>query len=162
MLDKFNTREKKSYNLKYFWPDYAFDEKKVTSVWVVIFTDDNKLVLTELKRGIDIPWWHVKITDKTLEDAVKREAYEETKVTIKNLQLCMVVESDYFWSAPDELTYMIFYVTEVDELFEFVADDESFARHILSKEDFLEKYVWNKELIEKVVYGAEKIISHQI
>jgi ADP-ribose pyrophosphatase YjhB (NUDIX family) len=38
----------------------------------------------------------VQITDKTFEDAVKREAYEETKVTIKNLQLCTVVESDYF------------------------------------------------------------------
>lgn len=157
MQDKFNTREKKSYNLKYFWPEYDFDEKKVTSVWVVIFTPERKIVLTELKRGIDIPGWHVQITDKTFEDAVKREAYEETKVRIKNLQLCTVVESDYFWSAQDELTYMIFYVAEVDELFEFLPDDESFARHILSVEEFLENYSWNKELIEKVVYGAEKI-----
>jgi hypothetical protein len=36
---------------------------------------------------------------------------------------------------------MIFYVAEVEELFEFVADDESFARHILPVEEFLGKYV---------------------
>jgi len=35
---------------------------------------------------------------------------------------------------------MIFYVAEVDELFEFFPDNESFARHILSVEEFLGKY----------------------
>jgi hypothetical protein len=52
---------------------------------------------------------------------------------------------------------MIFYVAQLDELFEFVADDESFARHILWVEEFLGKYVWNKNLIEKIFYDAQKI-----
>lgn len=52
---------------------------------------------------------------------------------------------------------MIFYVAEVDELFEFVADDESFARHILSVEEFLENYQWFKKTIEVIVNDAEKI-----
>jgi len=47
----------------------------VTSVSVVPFTDDGRLVAVLLDRGIDLPGGHVQEGEQTVEEVARREAY---------------------------------------------------------------------------------------
>lgn len=153
--DKFSMRNKnKSCNFTYYNPDYIFPHDKVTSTWVVVFDNNKNILVVELDRWFDIPWWHVKHGDKTFEESVKREVLEEAFVSIKNIELCLVVESDYF--GKENITYMLFYVAYVDEIYDFVKNEESFSRKFMNIDDFLNVYKWYSELIEKIVKSAIK------
>ena len=108
--DKFEARDvKKVCNFKYHNNTFEYPEDKVTSTWVIAFTEDRKIIVVEIDRWYDIPWGHVQDGDSDFIDTVRREAMEEAYVHLKDIELSTVVESDYFWKKPDELTYMLFY-----------------------------------------------------
>lgn len=153
--DKFEARNlKKRCNFTYHTPDFNFPKDKVTSTWVVVFDNSGNILTVELKRWFDIPWWHVQEWDISFEDAVSREALEEAYVSIKDIELSLVVESDYFWDTHDKLTYMLFYTAKVDKLEEFVVNSESNSRKFMSPEEFIESFKWDKELISQIVRTA--------
>jgi len=79
----------------------------VTSVSVVPFTDDGRLVAVLLDRGIDLPGGHVQEGERTVEEVARREAYEEARIALRNVHVTTVIQSDYYGSAPKELTYMV-------------------------------------------------------
>lgn len=147
--DKYSARIKKTCNFKYLDPNFDFPKNKVTSVWILVFQDDWKIICVELDRWIDIPWGHLHV-DETPIEALKRECFEEAFIEIKNEKLVKVVESDYFWTEKDDLTYMLFYVWELDKKYEFIKNEESFARYEIFPKEFLNVYKWDKEFLENI------------
>lgn len=155
--DKFEARDvKKVCNFKYHNNTFEYPEDKVTSTWVIAFTEDRKIIVVEIDRWYDIPWGHVQDGDSDFIDAVRREAMEEAYVHLKDVELSTVVESDYFWKKPDELTYMLFYTASVDNLLDFIPNDESFSREKMDIKEFISKFKWDKELITNIVNNAYK------
>jgi len=150
--DKYSARENKTCNFKYLDPDFDFPENKVTSVWILVFNESWKIICIELDRWIDIPGWHLK-ENETPTEALKRECFEEAFIEIKNEKLVKIVESDYFWTAKADLTYMLFYVWELDKIYDFVKNEESFARYEILSKDFLKKYCWDKEFLKNIYWS---------
>lgn len=149
--DKFSARIKKSCNFKYYSPDFEFPFKKVTSVWILVFQEDWKLICVEIDRWIDIPGGHLHI-DETPIEALKRECFEEAFIEIKNEKLVKVIESDYFWTEKDDLTYMLFYIWELDKKHDFIKNEESFSRYELTWKEFLNIYKWDKEFLKNIYW----------
>ena len=147
--DKFSTKLKKSCNFKYFPPDFNFPENKVTSVWILVFNENKEIICVEIDRWIDIPWWHLHVNETPVE-ALKRECFEEAFIEIKNEKLVKIVESDYFWTEKEDLTYMLFCVWGLSKKYDFVKNEESFARFEIFPKDFLEKYCWDKEFFKNI------------
>jgi 8-oxo-dGTP diphosphatase len=110
----------------------------VTSASVVAVADDGRLLLADLARGLDLPGGHVQRGDASAEDAVRREAWEEVRAELADLQLVEVIESDYF--GPDDQTYMLIYTARVRRLHPWTGGHESAGRVLLPPDDFLTCY----------------------
>lgn len=125
-----------------------FDQ--VTSVTAIPFTSDGQLVVVNLRhRGLDLPGGHVEPSETSPEQTMNREVMEEASMTIRNSVLIDVIESDYF---DDRKSYMLLYAAYVDELKEFVQNDESSERIIISIEDFIQQYTaWDKVLMKDAI-----------
>ncbi len=128
--------------------------KDVTSVSVIPFTKDGKIVAVRLKhRGLDIPGGHVDSGETTPEQTMEREVMEEAGVTIQSPILVEVIESDYF----DHPSYMLLYAAFVDEFHEFAANDEEMSegREIVDRDEFVDRYeAGNKDLMAQVIAAA--------
>jgi 8-oxo-dGTP diphosphatase len=96
---------------------------KVTSVGVVPFTDDGLIVAALLQRGVDLPGDHVQEGERTIEEVARREALEEAGITLREVHVAEVLQSDYY--GPDDLTYMVLTTAFVDEYRPFAPNEES-------------------------------------
>jgi 8-oxo-dGTP diphosphatase len=110
----------------------------VTSVSVVVVTDDGSLVLADLDRGVDLPGGHVQRGDASAEQTARREAWEEVRSELADLVPVEVIESDYF--GPDDLTYMLTFAARVRRLHPWTGGHESGGRVLLPPADFLAAY----------------------
>ena len=111
---------------------------KVTSVGVVPFTDEGLIVVALLQRGVDLPGGHVQEGEPTIEEVARREALEEAGITLRDVHVAEVLQSDYY--GPNDLTYMVLTTAFVDEYRPFVPNEESRGRITLSVEEFLARY----------------------
>lgn len=114
--------------------------EKITSVAVVPFTPEGHIVAAVLDRGVDLPGGHMQEAENTIEETARREVMEEVGITLKDLFVIKVIQSDYYGSAPDDLTYMIILTAFVQELQTFTPNLESTGRLVLDIEDFLAQY----------------------
>ena len=125
----------------YFDPkDISIQFDQITSVGVVLFTTDKNLVAVELDRGLDIPGGHVQHQDNSILDTAKREALEEAYAIIKDVKLIQIIQSDYYGSKPDQLTYLVTVAAIVETLLPFEPNKESRSRHVSSPRKFIERY----------------------
>jgi 8-oxo-dGTP diphosphatase len=111
---------------------------KVTSVAVVLFTDEGLIVAALLQRGVDLPGGHVQEGERTIEEVARREALEEAGITLREVHAAEVLQSDYY--GPDDLTYMLLATAFVDEYRPFAPTEEGQGRITLSVEEFLGRY----------------------
>ncbi len=118
-------------------PEFVPSFDQVTSVSVVIFTADGAMVATEDKRGKDLPGGHVAEGEDSCEETAGRESLEEAGVTLRNLRFLRAIESDFYGSEPDELTYMVIMTALVDEI---VADPMEGTRHLMPVDAFKEAH----------------------
>jgi 8-oxo-dGTP diphosphatase len=112
----------------------------ITSVAVVPFTPDGRIVAALLDRGVDLPGGHVQETERTIEETARREVMEEVGITLKDLFAVNVIQSDYYGNTPEDLTYMVILTAFVDEFQPFTPNLESKGRLVLDIEDFLAQY----------------------
>ncbi|WP_131767056.1 NUDIX hydrolase [Candidatus Protofrankia californiensis] len=110
----------------------------VTSAAVVAVTANDLLVLAELDRGLDIPGGHVQRHERSIEETIRREAWEEVRVRVGDLRRVEVIESDYFGT--HDLTYMVICAARVTQLAPWEAGHESAGRTVLPPEEFLRRY----------------------
>ncbi|CAO5231146.1 NUDIX hydrolase [Frankia sp. AgKG'84/4] len=117
-------------------PDPPID--RVTSAAAVAITDDGRLVLAELDRGPDLPGGHVRRDEMSVDETVRREAWEEIRARLGELRPVEVIESDHF--GPGDLTYMVIRAARVRELASWVRTHESAGRLVIPPEEFLRRY----------------------
>jgi len=140
--------------------DFIPPFEKITSVAVVPFTEDGKIITTILRdRGIDIPGGHILKTENNIKETVKREAYEEACITLRDIKTIKIIQSDYYGKSPDKLTYMVITTAIVDKIETFTPNKESSGRCITSVEDFLSRYTaGDSKNMKELVLSAQKIM----
>ncbi len=130
----------KEVNFTYLPPEEVRDFAKVTSVCVIPFTEDGQIVATIIDRGIDFPGGHVQEGETSLQETADREAMEEACITLHPVKVVSYIESDFYGSEPDQLTYMVVTTAKVKDIFPFTPNEEAHGREILSPEAFLERF----------------------
>jgi 8-oxo-dGTP pyrophosphatase MutT (NUDIX family) len=119
--------------------------EQVTSVVAFPFTDDGKLVAVNLQRGLDIPGGHVQTNETSIEVVARRETLEEAAVTLGEIHITGIIQSDYFGTEPDQLTYIIAITAFTAEIHPFTPNEEVSTRLIITPEAFLEAYAINRQ-----------------
>ena len=142
MVDRKRTElvKGKEVNFTYLPPHEVRDFSKVTSVCVIPFTDDGQMVATVIDRGLDFPGGHVQQGETTLQQVADREAMEEACITLHPVKTVCYIESDFYGSEPEQLTYMVVTTARVKKILPFVANEEAHGREVLSPEAFLERF----------------------
>jgi 8-oxo-dGTP diphosphatase len=133
--------------------------EQVTAVFAVPFTKEGKIVAVNLfSRGYDLPGGHVDEGEKSPEETLRREVMEEASMTICGLVLSEVIESDY---CDDRVSYLLLYAAFVDEIHEFVPNNESSERIEVSVDEFIAHYtVGDKELTRIAIEHAWKLLQN--
>ncbi len=102
-----------------FIPLKSPDNSTVVTAVSVILIKDNKFLLTRIDRGWDIPSGHVE-KDETPEEAVVREAYEETGASVNSLQrigylyITKAQENEINKKYPDKSAIIVFASNDFD------------------------------------------------
>jgi 8-oxo-dGTP diphosphatase len=119
-------------------PDFT----QITSVAVIPFVDNGEIMVTRLKRGVDIPGGHVEPADADIAATASREAAEEAAIELaRPLYVVGVISSDYKGPGPDDVTYMLITTCRVSKINEFTAEFESLGREQTTLDTFLKQYV---------------------
>ncbi|MEH1791211.1 MULTISPECIES: NUDIX hydrolase [unclassified Nostoc] len=140
--------------------------EKITSVLVVPFTKDGLIVCPLLDRGIDLPGGHVQIGEINCEETAKREVMEEVGVTLGELKLVKVIQSDYYGSQPEQLTYLVVMTGFVEDIIPNDVYDElclhtheSTGRSIIDIDEFISQYqAGNKNDMRQIVLDAKSVL----
>ncbi|BAZ39097.1 NUDIX hydrolase [Calothrix sp. NIES-4101] len=134
----------------------AIDFEQITCVVVLPFTHDGNLVTVRLQRGLDIPGGHVQADETSIAQVAHRETWEEAAVTLDELYVTGIIESDYFGSQPEELTYIVVVSAFVREIQPFIPNEEALARLIIPVEEFLQEYrTTNQEMMKQMIDDAK-------
>ncbi|MFN6461473.1 MAG: NUDIX hydrolase [Nostoc sp. DedVER02] len=140
--------------------------EKITSVLVVPFTKDGLIVCALLDRGIDLPGGHVQIGELTFEETARREVMEEVKVTLGELKLVKFIQSDFYGSQPEQLTYLVVMTGFVEEIISnngyndlSLCTHESMGRHIIDIDEFISQYqAGDKNDMRQIVLDAKSVL----
>jgi 8-oxo-dGTP diphosphatase len=124
------------------WLDPAeadtIDPAAVWGVGVIPFTEDGDVVVVRLRRGIEIPAGGIEPQDLDFEATARREAWEEARITLGELELAQVAQVDRV-DADEPARYLVFYAGTVRSMPPFEQHCESFERLVVSCEEFVEK-----------------------
>jgi 8-oxo-dGTP diphosphatase len=133
--------------------------EKITSVLVVPFTQDSLIVCALLDRGIDLPGGHVQIGEFTCEETARREVMEEVGVSLGELKLVKVIQSDYYGSEPEQLTYLVVMTGLVKDILSGDYIHESLGRSIINIDEFISQYqAGNRENMRRIVLDAKRLL----
>jgi 8-oxo-dGTP diphosphatase len=123
--------------------------RQVSVVMIVPFAADGEVVAVRLRRGVELPGGHVLPEDASLEDAARREAWEEARITLGPLAVAQVIRVDYrtgpaltdpTLTDPPGTTHIVVYTGRVLRMAPFDRAHESLARMVVSTEDFIDRY----------------------
>ena len=132
---------------------------RVTSVGVVPFMPDGRMVATLLERGIDIPGGHVQENEHDIETTARREAMEEAGIEIGDIRIVGILQSDSYGSAPHELTYIMIVAAQVVKLHPFESIHEALGRDVVTTEEFLSRYKAGKnDTMRSIIESASKAV----
>lgn len=95
-------------------------------------------------HGVTFPGGHIE-AGEFLSEAMIREVYEETGLTIKNPKLCGI----YDWMLEEDVRYFVFIYKATEFSGELRSSDEGEVRWI-RKDDFLK---------EKLAHGMDKVFE---
>ncbi|RCJ19598.1 NUDIX hydrolase [Nostoc minutum NIES-26] len=133
--------------------------EKITSVLVVPFTRDGLIVSAHLTRGIDLPGGHIKVGEFSCEETARREVLEEVGVTLGELQLVKVIQSDYYGDEPEQLTYLIVMTGFVEDILPDDNLNESLGRSIINVDEFISQYqAGDKNNMRRIVLDAKILL----
>lgn len=136
---------------------------QVTSVAVIPFIQQDTIITTVLRRGLDIPGGHVEASDNGVADTARREAYEEARISLADpLYLIGIISSDYMGTTPELTTYMLITVARVETVDDFISEFESTGREMITTTKFLEQYVAGSHTMMSEVIQRAKSLNDEL
>jgi 8-oxo-dGTP diphosphatase len=125
-----------SVNFVLLPPNYQ--PAKISSVFVIPFMPDGRMVAISTNQGPDIPGGPVQ-TDKTnCEKIALEKAEKEIAASLQTLKPVRIIQSDYYGPESESLLYGIVFTALVDSLHDMPADGPD--RLLLEADDFLDLY----------------------
>ena len=123
------------HEVRVFRAGSPVDMELVTGVYVLIFDGDNLLLgHRKQKQEWDIVGGHVDLTDKNLEEAIRRETLEEVAVELKDLRLVAFEEIHLKGEKPEGYkypfpkSYQAFFVARVHRINDMKEDEDTDQR----------------------------------
>lgn len=114
---------------------------RVTAAGVVpIDAATGKMIAVTVNRGIDFPGGHRHERDASVEAVARRECMEEAGAELGQLEVIDVVESTFFGTTPEAITYVVVFAGAVEAMDEFRLSHEVHAREWLFPSAFLSRY----------------------
>jgi len=140
--------------------DVPTDNQVITAACVPITSNNEVIAVNVIGRGVDIPGGHIDLGETSI-DAMHRETYEEALIKVDEPILIDVlrVTSDDKRLGLDKKPYMLIYAAKVQELKEFIVNEEISERLILSQEQFTSLYFADHEYANKMVSSAIRAVS---
>ncbi len=137
--------------------------EKVTSVAVVPFDEKGDIVVALLKRGPDLPGGHMQINENTFSETARREALEEAFITLSDLEIACIIQSDFYGNTEDKLTYMIIMAGIVDTFEPEEPNEDTSGRKIISIEAFLQEYsAGDKNFMKDILCRAQTVYKQSL
>ena len=115
-----------------------YNRNNVTSVTVIAFNDAGKiLVVWEKDRPPGFPGGHVEKQDRNHIDAIRREAWEEGRVKLKDIRLAGVVASSWKKKPNGGGTFMLIMAARIDSVHPFNPGGEIDRRAFVGPEAYI-------------------------
>lgn len=130
------TFKKTPLNLTWLAPEAIDTVGEVFAATVVPFTPDGNVVVAQLRRGLELPGGTVELSDRNLAETVRREAWEEARIVLEELQLLYVVRMEHRYGL-EPTRHVAVYAGMVAWMPPFVQDAESLGRFVLSPDEFV-------------------------
>ena len=116
---------------------------------------DGENILVEDKvnssyTGVTFPGGHIE-SGESLAEAMVREVFEETGLTIKNPRLCGM----YDWVYEDGIRYLVFIYKEMEFDGELKSSEEGSVRWIKKEEFLKEKLADGMDKVFEIIEGGE-------
>ncbi len=133
---------------------------QVTSVGVVAFTPDGKHLVTTLQsRGVDLPGGHAQNQERSLEEVARREAMEEAQVELGQIAFVRALASDFYGTAPNDLTYLVTVAAVIEEINPFRPNLSHARRLFLTPEQFLSLYsAGDRQRMADLVWDSHRLL----
>ena len=131
-----------------------YGQEEISSVLVVPFAADGKVVAVRNKRGWDLTGGHVEPYDKDIEAAARREAREEANITLGELHPIGTIE--FLESREGIKKYMPVMATTVKHMGSFTANDEILERTSMSTDEYLQRQQAGDPDIMKEILNTAK------
>lgn len=132
----------------------------ITSVHVVPVTHNDKIVVVNVRsHGFDIPGGHIDEGENTPVQALNRELQEEANITIFKPSLIDVLHLQCDTLDLNDKPYMLLYAARVDQMAEFIMNDEVSERVVMSPDEFIDNYFGDKAYCIHFVKNALEAIT---
>jgi 8-oxo-dGTP diphosphatase len=141
--------------------DYLPPLNQILSAHCVPVTADGKIVAVDIVgRGVDFPGGHIE-GDETAVEAMHRETREEAYISVKEPVLIDVwkLSSDDKKLGLRIKPYILSYLALVEQIDDFIANDEVSRRLVLDPDEFVSMYFGNKAQAEKIISLATASLS---
>ena len=109
---------------------------KIMGVCVVPVTPDGRIVLTKLRRGVEIPGGGIEPDDRELADTARREAWEEARVELGRLELVQFIRVDRC-DVKSPPRYIVIFAGMVTRMPPFERTNESLGRILVTPADYI-------------------------
>lgn len=134
---------------------------RVKNVMIVPFTQEDKLVCGIQNGRIVLPGRRTQIYDQDCFDTLRHELREGVGIVTGELKLLKVLESNYYGSQPEQLTYIVVFAALAKKFLYATTDSvtrRQLARKVVSLDTFFREHKSsNRKLIEELVFAGRKL-----
>lgn len=157
-----------TYEQRYYEPVRCYDSIRAQGLKLIAFDGENRILAIRDKNRVDIVNGSLTWEDDTLEDAARREAREEGNVTLGQVALAAVIESNPKGAPPKHITYTLVMAARIKSVDPYQPWHGTHKRVFLTKENLLKRFSAGKakdlskllDMAEFVLNDKPEVVDH--